>query len=137
MKEKEITQNKEEKQLNNEKIICTLSTNLSKIIEEIIRCKWTLSILVVLGHGKKRPSQVIQLIPGLTEKLLFDRLKKLMNYGLVTREVIGDKPPVKVYYSITETGKLFLNVIHEIQKIEEKINKGEIKFPPLEKLLGS
>lgn len=46
--------------------------------------RWTASILRVLLSGAARFSDIARLIPGLSNRLLSERLRELMDAGLVT-----------------------------------------------------
>lgn len=70
----------------------------------IIEGKWKLLLLCHLRNGTKRFNEFIQLIPGLTQKVLTYQLRELETHGLVQREIYPEIPP-KVEYSLTEYGE--------------------------------
>ena len=70
---------------------------------ELIGKRWTGAILFVLMDGALRFSEVKQLVPELSDRLLSERLKELEAEGLVKRHVIDDTP-VRVEYGLTEKG---------------------------------
>lgn len=72
-------------------------------ITDMIRCKWTLAILDALDAGDRRPSEVIRRLPGLTDKVLADRLRKFEDFGLISREAFAEIPP-RVEYTLTPRG---------------------------------
>ncbi len=53
-------------------------------------------------------------MPSVTERTLSLQLKKLEDDNIVKREVYHQKPPLKVYYSLTETGESLIPVITAI-----------------------
>lgn len=69
-----------------------------------LACKWSLSLLWELLHGHYRPSELQRRIPGLTRKVLYDRLRKLQQAGLVLPVSTG-RYPLRVEYRLTEQGK--------------------------------
>ncbi|GJM18315.1 MAG: HxlR family transcriptional regulator [Phycisphaeraceae bacterium] len=73
-------------------------------VSDVLRCKWTLAVLDALGSGTSRPSQIERALPGLTSKVLNDRLRKLERFGLVTREAFAEVPP-RVEYTPTPRGQ--------------------------------
>ena len=53
-------------------------------------------------------------MPAITEMTLSLQLKQLEKDGLVSRKVFGQKPPIKVVYSLTIFGKSFVPVLDAI-----------------------
>src|ERR671937_1210495 len=70
---------------------------------ELVGKRWTGAILLVLMDGPARFSEVKQLVPDLSDRLLSERMKELEAEGMVERRVIDDMP-VKVEYALTEKG---------------------------------
>jgi DNA-binding HxlR family transcriptional regulator len=71
---------------------------------ELVGKRWTGAILFVLLDGPARFSEVKQLIPDLSDRLLSERMKELEAEGIVERRVIDDMP-VRVEYSLTQKGE--------------------------------
>ncbi|HAQ59096.1 MAG TPA: transcriptional regulator [Microbacterium sp.] len=68
---------------------------------EILLPRWTSHILWVLSeHGTLRFSAIRTLIPGITPKVLTERLRKLERDGLVERGYYAQVPP-RVEYTMT------------------------------------
>lgn len=90
--------------------------------------KWKSVVLWYLRKDKKRFSELNNLIPQITEKMLSLQLKQLESDGLIKREVLTRKPPMKVEYSLTEFGKSLLPMLNEIAKWGKKTvdEKGKI-----------
>lgn len=70
---------------------------------ELIGRRWTGAILRVLLSGETRFSDVTAAIPGLSDRLLSERLKELEAEGIVCRTVIP-ATPVRIDYRLTEKG---------------------------------
>ena len=70
---------------------------------ELVGKRWTGAILFVLMDGPARFSEVKQLVPDLSDRLLSERMKELESEGIVERRVIDDMP-VKVEYALTDKG---------------------------------
>src|SRR5258708_39146389 len=70
---------------------------------DVIGGKWKPLILWWLYQGTRRFTELRQLIPGITEKMLTQQLRELEADGIVHREVYAVVPP-KVEYSLTEYG---------------------------------
>ena len=76
-------------------------------VEEVIQLlegRWKLIILFHLFDGKvQRFSELEKLIPGISQKMLAQQLRKLESDGIVSRKLYPQVPP-KVEYSLTELG---------------------------------
>ena len=57
---------------------------------ELVGKRWTGAILFVLMDGPARFSEVKQLVPDLSDRLLSERMKELEAEGIVERRVIDD-----------------------------------------------
>ena len=71
---------------------------------ELVGKRWTGAILLVLMDGPLRFSEIKQLVPALSDRLLSERLKELEAEGIVARTVI-DGAPTRVEYSLTDKGR--------------------------------
>ncbi|MCX2429946.1 winged helix-turn-helix transcriptional regulator [Pedobacter sp. GR22-10] len=101
---------------------CTVSLAM-----DLIGGKWKAVILYHLKDGEKRYHELRKAVPHITEMTLSLQLKQLEKDGLVSRQVYGEKPPVKVIYSLTDFGKTFLPVLDTITTWGNQIasEKGE------------
>jgi DNA-binding HxlR family transcriptional regulator len=71
---------------------------------ELIGRRWTGVILRMLLRGPRRFNELLATIPGLSDRLLTDRLRELEAEGLVLRRVLPG-PPVRVEYELTAQGQ--------------------------------
>ncbi|MBE9178067.1 helix-turn-helix transcriptional regulator [Oculatella sp. LEGE 06141] len=71
---------------------------------EVIGGKWKCVVLWWLRRDAKRFSELMQLIPGMTQKVLTERLRELEADGLVYRQAHRETPP-RVEYSLTPRGQ--------------------------------
>jgi DNA-binding HxlR family transcriptional regulator len=65
--------------------------------------KWIGLIVHVLAEGEKRFSELAETVPGISARILSQRLAELESNGLVTRTVVPDSP-VRVHYALTDKG---------------------------------
>lgn len=66
--------------------------------------KWTITVLEVLGReGVVRFTQISRLVPGISQKMLTQTLKRMERDGLVIRTVYPVIPP-HVEYQLTPLG---------------------------------
>ena len=75
---------------------------------ELIGRRWTGSIVRVLLLGPRRFNELLAAIPGISDRLLTERLRELEAEGLISREVAAGSP-VRVTYQLTCSG-------HELQE---------------------
>ena len=54
-------------------------------LEDVVGCKWSAAIGAALGRGVHRPGQLERFIPGISTKVLTERLRRMLAYGLITR----------------------------------------------------
>ena len=81
---------------------------------ELVGKRWTGAILFVLMDGPLRFSEVKQLVPDLSDRLLSERLKELESEGIVERRVIDDAP-MHVEYALTEKGAALEPVVRALK----------------------
>ena len=82
---------------------------------EFIGRRWVGAIVFVLLEGPCRFNELLARIPSLSDRLLTERLRELEAAGMVTREV-HPGPPVRVVYTLTDTGRALSDVIHGIDQ---------------------
>lgn len=82
-------------------------------VSDVLRCKWTLAVLEELDNGAARPSEILRALPGLTSKVLNDRLRKLEHFGLVTRAIYAEVPP-RVEYTLSERGRAMSDLVGRV-----------------------
>ena len=70
---------------------------------ELIGRRWTGAIVRALCGGPLRFNELLSTIPGLSDRLLTERLRELEREHIVSRLVVSG-PPVRVQYSLTERG---------------------------------
>lgn len=81
---------------------------------ELIGKRWTGAIVFALTDGAKRYAELGKAIPGLSDRLLSQRLRELEEEGLVERRVEAGTP-VKVTYSLTVSGRELDPVLSELK----------------------
>lgn len=88
---------------------CPIRTTL-----EMLGGKWRLLIIGEIGHGQLRYGELKRAIPDISEKMLVQELKNLIENDLVDRKNFGEVPP-RVEYSLTNKGKKALELIEPIK----------------------
>lgn len=85
---------------------------------EILGGRWTNEIVRALLGGATRFSEFTAAIPGLSDRLLSERLRSLEAEGLITRTVVPDKP-VRVEYQLTDKGRDLADVVQALARWAE------------------
>lgn len=93
---------------------CPIRTTL-----ELVGGKWKLLIIIQLANEPKRLSKLKRDIPDISEKMLIQELKNLVESELVIRKNYGEVPP-RVEYELTEKGKLALPLIGHMKDFAEQ-----------------
>lgn len=81
-----------------------------EVTTEVIGGKWKSTILWWLRQSAKRPSELVQLIPGISQKVLTRQLRELEADGLIDRQIYPETPP-RVEYSLTTQGETLRAII--------------------------
>jgi DNA-binding HxlR family transcriptional regulator len=87
-------------------------------LEDVVGCKWSAAVLAAIGRGVSRPGQLERFIPGISTKVLNERLRKLRDYGLVTRREHPGRV-LRVDYRLTSTGRRLAAIIEQIRDLDE------------------
>jgi DNA-binding HxlR family transcriptional regulator len=83
---------------------------------DLLGKRWSVSVVAILvEHRTVRFNQLRDAVPGITPKLLSERLREMEAAGLVERHVI-DSMPVLVEYRITEKGAALIEVVGALQR---------------------
>ncbi len=100
-------------------------TSVASMVEDIVGCKWSVGILQQVADGCRRPSGLLRALPGLSAKVMNERLRKMQRFGIVTRTVTGEKPPLEVEYALSPFGLRFIRIIDEVRHLQEAIDTAE------------
>jgi len=91
---------------------------------ELIGRRWTGVIIRALCGGSRRFNELLVTIPGLSDRLLTERLRELELEGIVRRDV-EPGPPVRVAYTLTDRGAQLEPVIRQIADWAERWMRSE------------
>lgn len=104
---------------------CTLSVAM-----DLVGGKWKAVILYHLKNGEKRFNELRKDLYSVTETTLSIQLKQLENDGLISKTIIGKKPPLIAIYRLTDFGKTFLPILDSITEWGNKIIQEKGEFVP-------
>ena len=80
---------------------------------DVVGGRWRTVILSHLKEGVHRYGELRRLIPGVSEKMLTQRLRELEADGLVSRRDLGTVPP-HVEYDLTDEGRSLAPVLQAL-----------------------
>lgn len=82
----------------------------ARLAVEVIADKWSVVVLYALSRGPRRHGELVDLIGGISKKMLTQTLRRLQRYGLVSRRAYAEVPP-RVEYDLTELGTTLIEPI--------------------------
>lgn len=80
---------------------------------DVIGERWTIIILRDLYFGRSRFNDLLASSPGMSTKILSERLKLLEHHGLVERRIYSEHP-LRAEYALTENGLSLEPVLNAI-----------------------
>ena len=97
------------------------SRRVDTLLEDVLGCRWTISVLRAVGRGVNRPGALERHIEGISAKVLSDRLKQFNRAGIFERVQFPEIPP-RVEYHLTDFGKKFLKLLREVERLQAELN---------------
>ncbi|MFZ5755886.1 MAG: winged helix-turn-helix transcriptional regulator [Pseudomonadota bacterium] len=99
------------------------SNAMTLLLEDVLGCKWSWSVLRAVHSGVSRPGQLERAIPGISTKVLNERLRKLVAHG-VLEKIEYDEKPLRVEYAFSDLGKKFFSILMSIEALEAECRTG-------------
>lgn len=93
--------------------------NTYRSLEDVVGCKWSAGVVAALAAGVRRPGQLERYIPGISTKILNERLRKLCTCELVTRTEYPERLR-RVEYRLTPTGRKLARVIRQLSELQRE-----------------
>lgn len=97
---------------------------ITALLEDVLGCKWSWAVLRAVHGGATRPGQLERAIPGISTKVLNERLRKMVAYGVFVKTHYPEVPP-RVEYAFTDLGKSFFAVLEQIEALERGASQGD------------
>jgi DNA-binding HxlR family transcriptional regulator len=85
----------------------------------VVGDRWTILVLRDLARGRRRYSQLLQSLAGISTNLLAERLKRLEQSGMVEQFLYSDHPP-RAEYRLTAKGRAFVPVLVALKTYGEQ-----------------
>lgn len=80
---------------------------------EVLAKRWTPQLLVLLLEGPARFSELASAVPGLSRRVMTERLRELQEARLVER-VVDPGPPITSTYTLTAEGEQLRSALEEL-----------------------
>jgi DNA-binding HxlR family transcriptional regulator len=93
------------------------------MVEDVVGCKWTVQMLGAIADGHRRPGRLRRAVPGISAKVMNERLAKLIAFGVLERLALSDKP-LHVEYHLTAKGRQLAELVGEIQAFCARWDRG-------------
>lgn len=105
-------------------------------ILDLVASKWATLIIGRLNDDTHRFGQLRRAIPGITQKMLTQTLRRLEQDGLVRREVLVEMRPPQVEYSLTDLGRTITEPLAAIRDWTERhlgdVEAARLRFEELQ-----
>ncbi|MHA2227163.1 MAG: winged helix-turn-helix transcriptional regulator [Candidatus Hodarchaeales archaeon] len=75
--------------------------------------KWSIEIVRDIWFGEERFSDMLKANPGLSTKVLSQRLRELEQYGIIDK-IIVSKTPLRAVYQLTEKGQALNKILYDL-----------------------
>lgn len=109
--------------------LCTEPTADLTRVFHLLGKRWTGLILAALMNGPGHFTELRRAVPGISERMLSDRLSELGTVGLVARDV-EHGPPLRVHYQLTEAGTALRPAMVELTRwAEQHLPEGGTSCP--------
>ena len=102
------------------------SGRVEVLLEDVIGCRWTFSVLRAVAGGVRRPGAIERHIQGISTKVLSDRLRQFSRAGIFERVQFPEIPP-RVEYHLTPFGKKFLRLLKAVDQLQAELNRDSRK----------
>lgn len=99
-------------------------------LEDVVGCKWSAAVVSAIKRGVTRPGKLERYIPGISTKVLAERLRKLLAYGLITRED-HSAAMLHVEYRLTPAGARLAAIIDQLHVLQGELTPRVEKSGPL------
>jgi DNA-binding HxlR family transcriptional regulator len=113
--------------VNEKKILAAMpklnSRRVDVLLEDVIGCRWTISVLRAVVQGVNRPGALERHIDGISAKVLSDRLRHFTRAGIFDRVQFPEIPP-RVEYRLTTFGQKFMRLLKEVERLQAELNDG-------------
>jgi DNA-binding HxlR family transcriptional regulator len=104
-----------------------------QFVVDLIGNKWAILVLRELFTGDRRTHELLEAFPGISTKVLTQRLRELEHHGLVERRVYAEVPP-HVEYSLTAKGREIQPVMAALHQVGSQWLEQDVCVCPMEQI---
>ena len=90
---------------------------IGRMVETVISCKWSLTVLDLVVRGIARPGEMERSIEGLSAKVLNNCLRRLVEFNVLEKRSYAEIPP-RVEYRFTTFGMKFREMLEALDALE-------------------
>ena len=94
---------------------------VGRMVEDIVGCKWSLAVLARIRAGVTRPGAIRRSLPGLSTKVLNERLAKMRRFEILTRRSYDERRP-RVDYLLTPLGEELAAILDQIELLQARLD---------------
>ncbi len=94
----------------------------ARMVEDVVGCKWSLAVLGAVRRGVCRPGAIEHAIEGLSKKVLNERLRKLVRFGILEKRTFAEVPP-RVEYRLTRFGERFAELVDGVERLQRELDR--------------
>lgn len=99
----------------------------ARLAIEIIADKWAVVVVFALSLHPCRHGELVEMIGGISRKVLTQTLRKLQHYGLVERHAYAEAPP-RVEYRLTALGQTLVEPIKSLTEWARQHGEAVVDF---------
>ncbi|GIX31600.1 MAG: hypothetical protein KatS3mg124_2072 [Porticoccaceae bacterium] len=100
----------------------------ARMVEQVVGCKWSVALLAAVRRGIHRPGALERELAGISTKVLNERLRKLVRFGILSRTEYPEIPP-RVEYHLTPFGARFAGLLDEVERLEAILERERRRAP--------
>jgi len=93
-------------------VLCREVTSIGDAMD-VLRAKWNVEILTAILCGQTRFKDMLSVVKGISEKVLADRLKQLVDDRLIEKQECYGYPP-RGEYRLTGHGKRLYGIVYQM-----------------------
>lgn len=94
----------------------------ARMVEDIVGCKWSLTVLGAVRKGIARPGAIEHHIEGISKKVLNERLAKMVRFGILSKHNYDELPP-RVEYRLTPFGQRFGALLDGVEALQRDLER--------------
>lgn len=93
-------------------------------LEDVVGCKWSAAVVAAIHEGVRRPGRLQRYIPGISTKVLNERLRRLSEYQLIRKQDLSEGNQLHVEYHLTPSGEKLALVIKQLHVLNQSHQSG-------------